>query len=701
MSEPARPLAAVIVTYNSADVIADCLRSVEVAFSAIGRARLIVVDNDSHDATLEVVREVAPHAEIVARTNNGGFAVGVNVGMTAAEGCDVLVLNPDIRLDAGAVVALRRTLEEPGAGIAVPALRGPDGRHHPSLRRRPTALRALGEALMGGYRAGRLSALGEHVLDPEAYRRAGAVDWATGAAWLVSRRCIDAIGTLDERYFLYSEETEYMLRAGDAGFDVRYEPAARAVHLGGDQLTSPALWALGATNKVRMQRERAGRASAASMWAAVVLNELIRALLRGRAGGARHRTALRHLVAMRRWPQPIGRSGEDHPPYVCFAAQDWWYHNRAHSDFQLMRALAVDRKVLVINSIGMRMPTSAISTHPLRRILRKLRSVAKLVRRPLPDLPNFHVMSPLPLPFYGSAFTRGAGALLVRTQVLAVCALLRIRRPVIVVTIPTAWEAVRSMPRRALVFNRSDRHSDFPEADRDTIARLEQELLRNADTVFYVSHALMAEERAFTGERAKFLDHGVDLDHFRRSPVPEDLESIPEPRVGFFGALDDFVVDFDLLERLAADLPEVSLVLIGDATYDMTRFEKYPNVYWLGFRSYEKIPSYGSGFSVGIMPWLDNDWIHRSNPVKLKEYLALGLPVVSTPYAELDRYADRVRTAGDHAAFVEAVRESLRNGPPCRPERLRDSVRSFSWRSLSERLVRVVESADQPARDRR
>jgi glycosyltransferase involved in cell wall biosynthesis len=359
-----------------------------------------------------------------------------------------------------------------------------------------------------------------------------------------------------------------------------------------------------------------------------------------------------------------------------------------------MRGIARHRRVLVVNSIGLRMPLPGRSTHVTRRILRKLRSVAKLVRRPLPDLPQYYVMSPLPLPFYRSRWLRTLGAVLVRAQVRAVCLALGMRAPVIVTTLPTACDVVRPMRRRCLVFNRSDRHSEFPESDRATIERLERELLRGADHVLYVSRSLLASERALTGHRAHFLDHGVDTEHFRRresAELPADLAEIPEPRVGFFGALDDYLVDFDLLERVAAELPDVSLVLIGDATHPMDRFEKYSNVHWLGFRPYEQIPAYGSGFAVGIMPWLDNPWIAHANPVKLKEYLALGLPVVSTPFAEIAYYTDRVRVAPTAADFVAAIRSTLADGGPGTPQARRDSVLGASWVARSDELIGLVE----------
>ncbi|NUW44939.1 glycosyltransferase [Nonomuraea rhodomycinica] len=677
-------LAIVIVTYFSERVVGDCLRS--LAAAGAGDARVIVVDNDSADATLERAREALPAVETVSTGRNAGFAAAVNAGIAAAPGCDVLVLNPDIRLAPGAVTALREALAEPGTGITVPRLTDDSGHRHLSLRRRPTVLRALGEALLGGHRAGRVPALGELVVADEAYRRPGTHDWATGAAWLVSRRCLDATGPLDERYFLYSEETEYMLRAGERGFAVRYVPAALAVHLGGEQSTSSRLWALSAANRVRLHRQLHGRPRALLMRLAVTLNEALRAATRGRPGGERHRAALRALWPLPRWPRETAQPA---PGYVCFSAQDWWYHNQAHSDFQLMRSIAAHREVLVVNSIGMRMPAPGKSTQVARRIARKLRSVAKLVREPLP---GFHVMSPLPLPFYGSPPLRALNAALVRAQVRAVCRSLGMRRPAVVVTIPTAWDVVRPMARRSLVFNRSDRHSAFPEADAATIGAMERALLTRSDRVVYVSRALMAEERPLTGDRAHFLDHGVDLRHFTRTAdLPPDLAAIAGPRIGFFGALDDFVVDFELLERLAVELPEASLVLVGDSTAPMERLTKYPNVHWLGFRPYERIPAYGSGFDVAIMPWRDNAWIRHANPIKLKEYLALGLPVVSTEFAELAAYTGLVRSAATHAAFVEAVRLTLDTGGPATPEELRASVRDASWSARARELMALAE----------
>jgi glycosyltransferase involved in cell wall biosynthesis len=186
----------------------------------------------------------------------------------------------------------------------------------------------------------------------------------------------------------------------------------------------------------------------------------------------------------------------------------------------------------------------------------------------------------------------------------------------------------------------------------------------------------------------------VDVDHFRPHPEaqhPSDVRRIPGPRIGFFGALDDFVVDFDLLEHVATEMPDASLVLIGDGDGPVERLRRYPNVHLLGRRPYQEIPAYGSAFDVAIMPWVDAPWIHRANPIKLKEYLSLGLPVVTTGFGELDGYLDRVRAAEDPAGFVAAIRDSLEFGPLLEPEKLRASVLPFSWHSRAAVLMAAAE----------
>jgi glycosyltransferase involved in cell wall biosynthesis len=335
------------------------------------------------------------------------------------------------------------------------------------------------------------------------------------------------------------------------------------------------------------------------------------------------------------------------------------------------------------------------TTQVTRRIGLKLRSIAKLIRRPLPDTPRFHVFTPLTVPAYGTPVGRALNARLVRLQVALAARWVGLgRSPVVFVTIPTAWEVVRDLPRRSLVVNRSDKHSAFGEAPQSYIRSLEIDLIEHADAVCYVSRSLMDDERQHAGDRGMFLDHGVDLEHFRaRAPSeqPRDLRALPRPRVGFFGGLEDYLVDFALLERVAAEIPEAQLVLIGDATSSLDTITRHPNAHWLGFKPYEQIPLYGSGFDVALMPWLDNHWIRHSNPIKLKEYLALGLAVVTTDFPEARHYADWIAIADDADAFISAVRDALSGGGVSTPSERRAAVAGASWDVRANELLRVAE----------
>jgi hypothetical protein len=345
------------------------------------------------------------------------------------------------------------------------------------------------------------------------------------------------------------------------------------------------------------------------------------------------------------------------PDIVCFCGLDWWYHNRAHSDFQLMTRAAAQRKVLLVNSIGMRMPTPGKSPLPLRRIWRKLKSMLRRASQPLAGRPNFTVMTPLLFPFYGSARARAFNTWLIRFQVERQARKLGITKPHIIVTVPTAWDVAKGMQHSTIAYNRSDKHSEFGEADNRFIARLEAELFAHADRVIYCSRVLLASEQHQVGKRALFIDHGVDTTHFAPRPRTGALAALgcTRPIVGFFGTIDDYLIDFDLLERIAIERPQYSLVLVGDASLPMDRLTRHANVFHLGFRPYEEIPSLGADFDVSIMPWLDNDWIRSCNPIKLKEYLALGQQVVSTYFPELDHYAALVHVARNHVEFLAQI----------------------------------------------
>jgi glycosyltransferase involved in cell wall biosynthesis len=396
-----------------------------------------------------------------------------------------------------------------------------------------------------------------------------------------------------------------------------------------------------------------------------------------------------------RWMRGGGSKTVGDRGVLVFSAQDYWYHNRAHSDVQLARALSATGPVLLVNSIGMRMPTRSNTTEPLRRITRKLGSIARTVRRPEAAHPALYVLSPISVPLFGHPVGRRFNAALVALQVRLVSAAIGIgSRPDVVITLPTAWDVARRLKKHAVIVNRSDKYSALPEADNALIESMEHQMLAACDAAVYVNHGLLADESELVQRgRALYLGHGVDFDFFSAgsmAPVPSDIASVPRPRIGFFGGIDDYVVDIALIAELAKRCPELQIVLIGSATCPIDDLTSLPNVTWLGQRGYDQIPAYGAAFDVAIMPWLRNEWIERCNPIKAKEYLALGLPVVTTSYPEAAWLEDVMDIAPDSDSFVELVQAAVRSGGKSTPDERRDRVRDDSWQSRASAIREIA-----------
>ncbi|HET9654075.1 MAG TPA: glycosyltransferase family 2 protein [Kineosporiaceae bacterium] len=302
MTSPPRSVAVVVVTYNSAPLIPDLLKSLPAGLDGLDW-RLVVADNDSADATVAVVRDLAPSASVVQLGRNAGYAAGINAGVARAGEFDaVLVLNPDVRLEPGCVAELVRALDLPGTGMAVPRLSDGDGTLILSRRREPSVPRAWADALLGAERVGGRAWLGEVVTDPGEYTREAVTDWAEGSTLLIGRTGWDRCGPWDEGFFLYSEETDFALRLRDAGLVTRFVPSARAVHLEGDSGQSPGLWTLLMLNRVRLFAKRHGPLPTALYWSALVVREALRAAL----GKVTSRAALPALLSPRRLREPRG-----------------------------------------------------------------------------------------------------------------------------------------------------------------------------------------------------------------------------------------------------------------------------------------------------------------------------------------------------------------------------------------------------------
>jgi len=289
-------VAAVVVTYNSADHIAALLDTVPAAMGDLSYS-VVIVDNGSTDGTLAVLEARTDCATV--RSSNVGYAAGINRALAASPDSRwVLVLNPDASLDPDMVPRMGEVLNEPDVAIVAPRVREEDGSLSPTLRRRPTLLRVGGLSFTGW------AAFAERIEDPREYEYQHEVDWAVGAILLVDRSRYDQLGGMDESYFLYSEETDLSLRAKDRGWRTVYTPAAGAMHVGGGSGESETTHTMKILNRVRLYRRRTGPVRAALYFGATLLIELRRAVL----GHDKSWATLRALLRPAKRPSVLGAS---------------------------------------------------------------------------------------------------------------------------------------------------------------------------------------------------------------------------------------------------------------------------------------------------------------------------------------------------------------------------------------------------------
>lgn len=372
---------------------------------------------------------------------------------------------------------------------------------------------------------------------------------------------------------------------------------------------------------------------------------------------------------------------------ICIGGEDWWYHNRGHFDFQIMRRLAETRPVLFVNSIAVRMPSVKEKSQFAARIARKVKSLARgLVRVEN----NFWVFSPFSVP--GPTGQKLTGRALA-PQIKLAARRAGIRRPLLWVHCPAGEALVAAIPHVAMVLQRTDRFEAFPEADPEIVGAQIASLKRQADLAVYCNPSLMEEEQGEV-RRQLLVTHGVDLDTFiaagnARAPGPADVAILKRPRVGFIGGIDAHTFDPPLFVKVARELPDVEFALIGGCSLPED-WCPLDNVKLLGRKPYETVANYMAAMDVLIMPWNDSEWIKACNPIKLKEYLAVGRPVVTTDFPALAKYRDLVRVADTPRAFAAAIRAALSERHDASKARAR--IASEGWDAKAAYLAEHLES---------
>jgi glycosyltransferase involved in cell wall biosynthesis len=372
---------------------------------------------------------------------------------------------------------------------------------------------------------------------------------------------------------------------------------------------------------------------------------------------------------------------------ICFA-NDW--DGDPLSKKHIILRFARENRVLWVNSTGNRNPTASV--RDLRRAWKKIRQSLRGCR---PVEKNIFVFSPLVIPFHGNRAARWLNRHLLRWSLRRCCRRLGFRNPITWSFVPSSGDVVGSLGERLVVYHCVDEYSKFTGTDASAILDMERGMMEGADLVVVSSSQLYQTKQRYN-PNTFLVTHGVDVAHFRTAcqPAlrsPADSGDLQQPVIGFFGLIADWV-DIEVFRYLAAARPHWTLLLIGEIQTDVSALRELPNVRLLGRRGYQTLPAYCKAFDIAILPFVMNELTVAANPLKLREYLAAGLPVVSTPLPEVVKLDGLVRTARTPEEFLNQIEILLAEGKRGPDAAVSRQMEHESWDHKVEELSRIVES---------
>jgi glycosyltransferase involved in cell wall biosynthesis len=370
---------------------------------------------------------------------------------------------------------------------------------------------------------------------------------------------------------------------------------------------------------------------------------------------------------------------------ICFS-NDW--DSDPLSKKHIMTRLAKSNRVLWINSIGLRKPTA--TTSDFKRVFSKLTEFVKGHRQVTPSI---YVFSPIAIPFHSSAIAHWVNRRVLTWSVRRICRKLGFHDPITWTFVPSSAGVAGSLGEKALIYHCVDEYSEFSGMNKEALLALERSLIERSDCVIVSSDILYGTKRTLN-PHTHLVTHGVDVAHFRQAcdpttTLPDDVRALPKPVIGFFGLIADWV-DLDLIRFIADSRPNWNIVLIGKSTTDLDPVRGAANVHVLGQQPYSSLPAYAKGFDVAILPFVVNDLTRAANPLKLREYLAAGLPVVASAIPEAEKLSAVLKIGRNRKNFLDQIQkiiDSGRTGPQMAISRQMDSE---SWDAKVEQMCRLL-----------
>jgi glycosyltransferase involved in cell wall biosynthesis len=390
-------------------------------------------------------------------------------------------------------------------------------------------------------------------------------------------------------------------------------------------------------------------------------------------------------------------------PIIVFS-DDWGRH--PSSCQHLIARLLPRRRIVWVNTIGTRRLRLNWST--VTRGFEKLRQWSGISRNSTYEArsssssvvtekgsPNPLVLNPKMWPSFHSRFGRAVNRRLL-TRAVKPFAESGDVRPVVITTLPLLADLVGQFPAVRWVYYCVDDFSVWPGLDGSTILKMEAELVGKVDVAIAVSENLQAHLKSL-GKPAHLLTHGVDLEFWRavrdESKSPswlEELRKFGQPLIVFWGVIDRRL-DPAFVRKLAESLKEGVILFVGPQDRPDPKLFQIPRVEFFPALPYEDLPYLAALASVFIAPYADLPVTRAMQPLKLKEYIAAGKPVVVRKLPATESWSDCADVADTAAAFAAAVLERLKSGVPLEQELARKRLEAEGWDAKAKQFERWIE----------
>ena len=377
-----------------------------------------------------------------------------------------------------------------------------------------------------------------------------------------------------------------------------------------------------------------------------------------------------------------------HEPFpILYFGNDWFAENRT-SSHHVAERLGKQHPLLYIETPGVRAPQA--TGRDFKKLFRKLKQAVEL---PQQIGPHMWVMTMPQIPFRGIPGVPVLNRYFSRFLVKRAARHLGFQHPVYWFVVPHASVALDENSKNFVVYYCIDDYAAFPGVDADSMQRLDDNLTRRANQLFVAAEKLLPTKQALN-QTAVLSPHGVDVDLFgqAQSPeteIPQEIRDINHPVIGYFGSISNWT-DLELITFIADAKPDWTILLIGHASIDVSELRSRKNIRLVSPQPYRTLPGWAKAFDATIIPYRLTRQVLHANPLKLREYLATGKPVISTWTPEVEKFGDVVRIAKDHAEFLELIEKSLEeDNEQARAARIA-SVQGSSWDSRVQSVLAQV-----------